>query len=480
MFPSQPMTNETSELIPSAGPKHDLWQIDSGMCLLTRFESDGRNWLKKSLKESLLNNDSCRHQLHKEAEMGMIVSNDTAYVVRYYGFIDTQDECSILMDFIEGETLAETLEKEPEYFHNSKNTRRFLNQLLDGLQAIHHEQVVHLDLKPSNFMITRVNHEVRIIDLGFCYCGAWQTSMGMTSGYASPEQTDGSLNVDARSDIYSLGRVLQTLPAKAQTKQLRHIIDKCLQTDKAQRWTSVEEIKEYLNKKTGFKTLLSASVCLFAVTSLVWWAFSLPTTGEDMHVLYGQYSILDRTCTVVGKISNDDSDPNWQGNLYIRPEIRHWGMTFTVNAIADEAFMDSTSINTVFMPATLRTIGMRAFQDCHNLISIRIPDSVDSIGEAAFCRTYKMRIVKLPRSLRHIPAVCFSKSGISRIYIPDGVTDIHLDAFALCPRLSEVRLPSSIHTIERGAFWRCKELQYINIPDSVSIGEYVFDGTQIQ
>ena len=473
------MPNDASELIPSSSPQQPAWQRDSGMCLLTRCESEGHAWLKKSLKPEFLGDAMCRDLLHKEAKAGMLISMDTPYVVKHFGFVDHDDECSIMMDFVEGETLADVLENNPTYFSDRRRTLRFVRQLLEGLKAIHHNQVVHLDLKPQNIMLTRVNHEVRIIDLGLCYYGAYQASMGMTSAFASPEQLDGSLNVDARSDIYSLGKVLERLPEKAKTKQLHHIISKCLQTDKEKRWQSAEDIIAYLDKVSTTIKILSAIACTVALI-IVWSLFQQPVTGEDKHVLYGHFSLFSQTCAAVGKISNDSDDTNWQGNIYIRPEVRHWGMIFTVSNIADEAFMNSASIKTAYLPFTLRTIGNRAFQDCHNLIAISIPDGVYAIGEAAFCRTYKMENVTLSRSLHTIPAACFSKSAISTITIPEGVTTLQLDAFALCPKLQEVHLPSTLTTIERGVFWRCPKLNSINLSRNISIGEYAFDGTQIK
>lgn len=452
--------------------------MDSGMCQLSRVKTGERTWLYKSLKPELLANARYRAMLRKEAEIGMLVCKHSHYVVNYYGFFDTDNECSIQMEYVDGKTLTEIIEEEPEYFHSKKNTERFLRQLLDALKAIHHQQVVHLDLKPSNIILTRVNREVRIFDLGYCYSGIWQESMGMTTSYASPEQLDGTLDVDARSDIYSLGKLLEQLPKKAHTSSIRHIIAKCVQEDKADRWQSVDDITSYLNKQSAIKKTIGGAACMLPLF-IVWWLFSCPVTGNDYHVLYGQFSLLDRTCAVTGKISNDNADIHWQGNLYIRPEIKHWGLTFKVVSIADEAFMDSTSIRTVFLPSTIRHIGVRAFEDCHNLISLHIPDSVTTIGEAAFCRTYRMEEITLPRSITSIPTVCFVKSGIRRITIPEGVTTIELDAFALCPRLHKVQLPSTLRTIERGAFWNCKRLKHINVSSQTDIGEYAFDGTQI-
>lgn len=481
------MDIDSSDFIAQGSDNAAQWSRETAFYLLTRQQVGGRLLLRKSLKPQFLNDSRLRETLRKEYEIGTIIGMDTDYVVNYYQMVDAPEECFLTMDFIEGETLAELALVDPDYLGHSRNFERILFQLLEGLRAIHRNQVVHLDLKPSNIMITHVSRDIRIIDLGFCYADSYQTSMGKTDSFASPEQLDESCNVDARSDIYSFGRLLQWLIQELDThcqwrnnSVLKKLVNRCLCPQKSERWQSVDEMISFIeksreNKKWIYKII---SVAVFVSTlSLIYFLFQLSTLGYDGHILYGDYSLFDRSCQVVGKIDDDFKDPRWQRNLYISSKIKHWGVTFSVTGVADNAFEKDTSFATINLPASLLRIGTRSFSECVNLIAINIPDQVTEIGYAAFWGDSCLSELKLPANITQIPEGCFHLCSISSLIIPQGVTEIDLDAFAVCKNLQEVSLPQSLRLLGRGVFWRCESLEKITLPSNLSsIGEYTFKG----
>jgi len=117
----------------------------------------------------------------------------------------------ISMEFVEGESLAETV-KAGESFDFDKSLTLFM-QICNGLEAIHKAGLVHRDLKPSNIKVSDAGI-VKVLDFG---CAKWilqeqnlltrsDESVG-TPAYMSPEQCLGQ-PVDARSDIYALGCIM--------------------------------------------------------------------------------------------------------------------------------------------------------------------------------------------------------------------------------------------------------------------------------
>ena len=467
--------------------QQNFWSRETTWCHLERFQMGSRLLLRKSLKPAYLNDASLRETIRKEYHVGTVLSADTDYVVHYYQLVDSPEACFLTMDFIEGNTLAELVVTEPGFLGQKHNLDRILLQLLEGLRTFHRCQVVHLDLKPSNIMLTRVSRDIRIIDIGFCYSDSFQTTMGMTTAFAAPEQLDGSGEVDARSDIYTIGRILQWLEQELKGQcQWRNngvyqkLINRCLRPLKDERWQSVDEMIEFVrqSKQKRVKMVRACmSIALAGILALTYYAFQRPARGYDGHTLYGEFSLFNGTCQAVGKITNDADDPRWQGNLYISSEIRHWGIPFTVTGIADYAFLQDTTFVTVNLPSSLTRIGADSFKECTRLIAINIPDNVTEIGSAAFWGDSCVEQLKLPASIKVIPEACFHLCAFSSLVIPEGVTDIDIDAFAVCTHLSDLYLPQSLVRLGRGVFWRCESLQEVSLPASLtSIGEYAFMG----
>jgi tRNA A-37 threonylcarbamoyl transferase component Bud32 len=133
-------------------------------------------------------------------------------IVALYDTGATEDGiCFLVSEFIAGNTLEETLHKGPV---DPRRAAHLIALMADALQYAHDQGVIHRDVKPSNILIDNQG-QPHLTDFGLAKRDAGDQTMTSdgrvmgTPAYMSPEQARGeSHQVDARSDVYSLGVIL--------------------------------------------------------------------------------------------------------------------------------------------------------------------------------------------------------------------------------------------------------------------------------
>jgi len=218
----------------------------------------GKRHFLKRLKPELSTDPRYVSTLQKEFETGYGLEHPN--LVRYIAKGDDY----LLTEFVDGETLKDFSLSHPDYFKSRGNTERLLAQLLDVVSYLHTHQVVHLDLKPDNILITRIGHDVKLTDLGYCYTDTYTDTMGRTDKYAAPEQLEGGA-VDARTDIYAIGKILESLPCGSKYNK---VIGRCTQSDPDARYQTVDEIKAQIVRKPALLYALLALLVVVAALSL--------------------------------------------------------------------------------------------------------------------------------------------------------------------------------------------------------------------
>lgn len=141
----------------------------------------------------------------------------------------------LVQEYVDGRSLDEWLSEKPV----KKERRRVFEHLLTAVAYLHGKGVVHNDLTPANILISRADGSLKLIDLGFADDNTHLArSLGGTRRYASPELIAGG-HTDARSDIWSLGCLMQDLFPH----RYGRIIRRCLRPVPARRWPSIEALR---------------------------------------------------------------------------------------------------------------------------------------------------------------------------------------------------------------------------------------------
>lgn len=207
-------------------------ETQGATCDTFRVKLYGKLHFLKRLKAEYAGDIRYQEALRKEFETGYRLEHPN--LVRYISL----DSDSILMEYVDGQSLSRCLATDPDYFCKRKNADKFVRQLLDVVSYLHSHQVLHLDLKPDNILLTRIDDDVKLIDLGCCYTDSFPDTTGHTNAFAAPEQLSGGV-VGIPTDIFAIGKILECLPEHTIYNK---VIAHCTAEDPSARYQSVEEI----------------------------------------------------------------------------------------------------------------------------------------------------------------------------------------------------------------------------------------------
>jgi serine/threonine-protein kinase len=222
-------------------------------------------------------------RFQREAEVLATLNHPNIAAV--YGFEETSSGSGIVLELVDGETLAERIEGETMRKRSGLPLDEALGiaeQIAGALEAAHEKGVVHRDLKPGNIKITSAG-TVKVLDFGLAkliapaYADDLPTLIGATlpgmligtAAYMAPEQARGG-PTDARTDVFGFGvvlyevlsgrrafaadSVLDTLNAVVQREPAPfespafEIIKRCLEKQPSQRFHTMAEVKAALQR----------------------------------------------------------------------------------------------------------------------------------------------------------------------------------------------------------------------------------------
>jgi serine/threonine protein kinase len=161
--------------------------------------------------------------LRFEREAKLLASLNHTNIAHIYGFEESDDQRFLVLEYVDGETLAARLKRGPMPIEEALDVA---GRIAEALEAAHNRDVVHRDLKPGNVMIA-ADGAVKVLDFGLARTTpagcrdvaaaidsptitADYTRPGVVLGtapYMSPEQARGRA-VDKRTDIWSFGVIL--------------------------------------------------------------------------------------------------------------------------------------------------------------------------------------------------------------------------------------------------------------------------------
>jgi serine/threonine protein kinase len=296
----------------------------------------GRDVALKVLPDVFLADPARRRRFDREARL--LAALNHPHVGAIYGLEDLGGSHVLVLEFIDGESLAQRLAAGALPVAQAT---AFGRQIADALEAAHDKGIVHRDLKPTNIMVT-ADDQVKVLDFGLARAadanGAshasdsptltiGNTRAGVllgTAAYMSPEQAQGRV-ADKRSDVWAFGCVLYEmlggspafegstvsdtlasvlrdapdwtkLPGAVPT-ELRTLLRRCLEKDRNARIPEMAVARFLLEDATAVsspgrsrsRTRLVATIApallASAATGLAVWTLMRPTQPSSIRVV---------------------------------------------------------------------------------------------------------------------------------------------------------------------------------------------------
>ncbi|MCB1183462.1 protein kinase [bacterium] len=244
-----------------------------------------------------------------EREAKVLASLHHPNIASIFGFENVAGTIFLVMEFVDGEDLAEVLRKGPLPVDEAVDVAR---QIAEGLEEAHEKGIVHRDLKPANVKRTP-DGKVKVLDFGLARAFAGQSSgeevissaptmtaamtqvgtvLG-TAAYMSPEQARGR-EVDRRADIWAFGVILFEMLTGKQTFvgetasdtlagilksdpewsalppklpfQVERVLRRCLEKDPRQRLRDIGEARVRLEDPAAESGMFTQAMATVAAT----------------------------------------------------------------------------------------------------------------------------------------------------------------------------------------------------------------------
>src|SRR5262245_39552873 len=249
-------------------------------------------------------------RFHREAQAVAALNHPN--IAAIYDLAESDGERYLILELVEGETLAERMSRGPIPIEDALTLAR---QILDALEAAHEKGICHRDLKPANVKLTPAG-QVKVLDFGLAkFLESPQSSPNLsqsptlsvassmpgmilgTAGYMSPEQAKG-FPADQRSDIFSFGCILYELLAGRQAfdgetvsevlagvlrievdlsrlptqlnPRLLEVLRRCLEKNPKKRWHAAADVRVELESLTGRALIVQEPQALSAAPRPLW------------------------------------------------------------------------------------------------------------------------------------------------------------------------------------------------------------------
>ena len=385
-------------------------------------------------------------------------------IIPIFDVFEENNTAYYAMEYIEGESLNAKVKREGALAED--RAVKYIRDVASALRYIHNRNIMHLDVKPANIMLSKEDDCAVLIDFGLSkqYDNAGKqtsaTPVGISHGYAPMEQYQegGVSTFSPVTDIYSLGATLYYLvtgrvPAEAATIGENGI-------GELPRLLSANVRNAITNAMSYWRKERPQSIDIFLAM------FDETTTDNDVR----DVKEADDTTKIGEAETVVTSEPVTPELTPVTPKSDYDDIYIKPKKSGEKSEKTKKRKSRWWIWLLILIIGGAGFyvlyerDTPHNNTEIWYTSVDGNIVEPYDSSAFDANIVSNTYT-----------NGKGVIKFDGDVTSIGEEAFSECDNLTSVNIPDSVTTIENYAFYDCDSLTSVTIPDSVTtIGNLAF------
>ena len=213
-----------------------------GIYLFVKTTRDGATVMLKALKSEYKDKSQYQTLLRKEFET--VSKLDHANIVKEIELIDDPKYGkAIVEEFVDGRSLSDYLKEN----HSVEEKLNIVRQIASAVGYANQRNIQHRNLKASNVLIAKQGDQVKVIDFRMPFSD--DLHVGYSSMvHVSPELKDGTVAIDARADVYSLGVLMKQM---ALPEDYNGLIEKCCSYNRGDRYMDMDSMVADLDGGSG-------------------------------------------------------------------------------------------------------------------------------------------------------------------------------------------------------------------------------------
>ena len=209
---------------------------------------------------------------------------DAAYQLHYSLNADSNGIYEIELSTGTLFTFRQLIEQTPAVLTQEDFFAKFFSRIFDAAELLHRHHLLQLDFSPDSIFVDKTGLQPRLLLHGSSFTRdvSREKFYGGHEDFMAPELSEGEA-VDARSDVYSIGRLIAWIGETAQLPlEYRRIVKRATDERPEKRYASIGEMRDALSKTRSMKNSIIVTVAALLIAMLALWIYfeMLPQTDE--------------------------------------------------------------------------------------------------------------------------------------------------------------------------------------------------------